>query len=141
MWLWVGLVDITKAVLEGLKSLATLPTRIMSSQPVKFFKDLSNSENPLSSHKWVNLVWGGGSFVCYWADHFIRLFKNKDYKFETLDYVFIAAMAGISTISAIASKKAQALMGEPDPSGKPSKSPDDCEDSSDSSDTPPNKRH
>lgn len=111
MWLWVCFMGIIRTLMESIHALVALPKRIMASEPVKYFKDLSNSANPQSSHKWVNLLWGGGSFVCYWADHFIRLAKNKEYKFEILDYVFIAAMAGISSLTAILSKKASHLKG------------------------------
>lgn len=66
-----------------------------------FIKELTNKQDSHSHHKAINLVWGVGSFICYWVNHFIFC-KGK---FETIDYIFIAGMAGITTLSAVLTKK------------------------------------
>jgi len=74
-----------------------------SIDPVKLFHRLLNREDPLSSLHFVNLLWGAGSFILFWVEHFLRIYRNLDYKFTAADYVFIAGMAGISSLSAFAS--------------------------------------
>ena len=65
---------------------------------VEFFKGLVNQQNPLSSHEAVNMVWGLGSFILYWLDHFVyhRVFSNQD-------FLFLATMSGITAIAAVTS--------------------------------------
>ena len=92
-------------------SLIAVGKRIIEIKPLQYFKDLSDSMNPLSSHNAINLLWGGGSFVFYWVDHFYRVTHKLDYQFTTTDYIFISAMAGISTLSALASKKVDTAAG------------------------------
>ena len=59
----------------------------------------------------INLFWGCGSFLLYWFDHFFyqRIFTNQD-------YIFIASMAGITTIAAIRSKKLDSIKDDSDAS-------------------------
>jgi hypothetical protein len=75
--------------------------KIITARPfVNFLKDLINKDNPASAHSFVNLIWGLGSFFLYWVDHFAFDRGN----FTTNDYMFIAGMAGLTTLSAVASK-------------------------------------
>lgn len=55
---------------------------------------------------------GAGSFVCFWVSHFIKLQADPKTSFTTIDYVFIATMAGLSTYSAIQAKKVDAGVAE-----------------------------
>jgi hypothetical protein len=74
--------------------------RIMTLKPfTNYFRELADRTNPESSHRAINVTWGMGSFFLYWADHFYyhRVFTVQD-------YMFIAAMAGITTLAAVASK-------------------------------------
>ena len=67
---------------------------------IDFLKELTDKLDSHSSHRAINLTWGIGSFVCFWVNHFIY----NHGKFATADYVFIATMAGITTMSAVLSK-------------------------------------
>jgi hypothetical protein len=68
-----------------------------------YFQKLANTKDPQSSHDAINLLWGIGAFFLYFLDHFIykRVFNNND-------FVFIASMAGISTLAAVSAKKVDA---------------------------------
>lgn len=66
---------------------------------IEFVKDLINKNNPYSSHRAINLTWGIGSFILYWIDHFL-----KKRNFTNGDFLFIAGMAGVTTISAVLAK-------------------------------------
>ena len=75
--------------------------RLISCKPITDnFKKLIDKNDPMSSHRAVNITWGLGSFGFYWLDHFLykRVFTNQD-------YMFILAMAGISTVAAIRAKR------------------------------------
>lgn len=75
--------------------------KILTLRPfVNFLKDLINKDNPASAHSFINVIWGLGSFFLYWFDHFAFDRGN----FTTNDYMFIASMAGLTTLSAVASK-------------------------------------
>jgi hypothetical protein len=75
--------------------------KIITFRPfVDFCKSLINKDNPESAHSFINLVWGLGSFFLYWFDHFAFDRGN----FTGNDYMFIAGMAGLTTLSAVASK-------------------------------------
>ncbi len=65
-----------------------------------YFQKLANTQDPQSSHDAINLLWGVGAFFLYFADHFYykRVFQNND-------FMFIASMAGISTLAAVSAKK------------------------------------
>ena len=67
---------------------------------IGFFKQLTDKTDPHSSHRAINLTWGIGSFVCYWADHFIF---NRG-KFTKEDFIFITVMAGVTTLAAAMAK-------------------------------------
>ena len=67
---------------------------------IQYVKNLIDKTDPASSHAAINLLWGVGSFFCYWADHFL----SNPGKFVQSDFMFITAMAGITTLSAVASK-------------------------------------
>ena len=75
--------------------------KIITARPfVNFLKDLINKDNPASAHSFINIVWGFGSFILYWIDHFLY---HKGV-FTTNDLTFIGGLAGITTLSAVASK-------------------------------------
>jgi len=77
--------------------------KILTARPfTNYFKELINKDNPASVHSFVNLIWGFGSFFLYWFDHFAFDRGN----FTSNDYLFLAGMAGITTMSAVASKLA-----------------------------------
>jgi hypothetical protein len=79
--------------------------RIFSIAPIQYFKNLTNKEDPHSSHRFVNLLWGCGSFGMFWASYCYQLFRDVNYRLSLTDYLFIATMAGMSTLSAIAAKQ------------------------------------
>jgi len=93
-----SVVGLLGAILDVFKKLVSL-------RPIEYFKGLTNKNNPHSSHRFVNLIWGCGSFFMFWAISFIQVTRDVAFRFGALEYTFIGAMAGISTISAIVSKK------------------------------------
>jgi len=78
--------------------------KIITARPfVNYAKDLINKDNPASTHNFVSLVWGFGSFLFYWIDHFA--FHRKS-GFTNNEFWFIAGMAGVTTITAVANNLA-----------------------------------
>jgi len=84
--------------------------KVLTLHPItNYFRELVDKNNPQSSHQAVNTIWGLGSFFFYWLDHFL----NKR-SFSDNDFMFILAMAGVSTLAAIGSKVAEKSKGATD---------------------------
>ena len=80
---------------------------------IKYFAELPNVNSPYSSHRAVNVTWGLGSFILYFTDHFV--FKRGPFSRDEL--LFMMAMAGIQTTSALISKRFRLnASGQPDSS-------------------------
>lgn len=75
---------------------------------IQFCLRLINVNDPYQVHNLTNLIWGIGSFLFYWLDHFMsrRQFTNDD-------YWFILGMCGLSAGLAVANNRVAKNTGAP----------------------------
>lgn len=93
--------------------------RIISLEPVAYLKSLTNRNDPHSSHRAVNITWGLGSFIMFWGSYLFQLYRDINFRLGITDYLFIATMAGMSTLSAIAAKQGLPPMDNSTPPVQP----------------------
>ena len=106
--MWTKIKEWGSACAGIITSVINIFKRIADLAPVQYFKNLADSEKSDSAHGFVNVLWGGGSFAFFWISHFIKLHADPKTSLTVVVYTFIAAMAGISTYSAIQAKKVDA---------------------------------
>ena len=116
--MWAGIVSFLKQVWSLLTAIVDMGRKIVTIKPLEFAQKLIDATNPMSTHNTINLIWGVGSFVGFWLDHFWRLHLKETVTFTWVDYAFIGGMAGISTFSAILNNKTGKLV-EPQPPEPP----------------------
>ena len=126
MTVWEKIKETTVTVIDLVKSIINIFNRISKMSPVAYMKSLTDKSDVQSSHRFVNLLWGSGSFVFFWMGYFYKLYKIPAYKLDTIDYTFIATMAGISTYAAIVAKRIDS--NNPTPPTPPKPAPDPEED-------------
>jgi len=100
MSIWVKTKEVVETGIDLVKAIINTFKKIASLSPIEYFKTLTDTTDPQSAHNFINLLWGCGSFLFFWGSYFVKIYKNPSYTLNAMDYGFIVAMAGISTMSA-----------------------------------------